>query len=409
MRRRFDLAVVGGGPCGLYASLLASKSGIDAVLFEEHGEIGSPQHCAGHISIRGLRALGLRVPQGLLRGAYRGAILHSPSGRTLLLDAGEEVSVSIDRKGFERHLADLSESAGTTLILGERVKEIRRMGKSLEIIPSSPNSAPAECRIALDAEGYPPKLLGGMRYWSPSHYSALMGIGAEVEEVHGIREGFVELYFGRATAPGFFAWLIPLRGGGARIGLATERGNPKDLLDRFVRDRLIRSGKLPDRPRMVEMKPHPIPIWRGNYRTYGDGLLVVGDAASQVKPTTGGGLFLGMSCSAMAVETAKRALSSGDWGEVSLKRYERLWRKAFSLELRMMGAIRRIAFGLGDRGIDALFDELSGSALLDAMNRNPEMDLQGRAVLSALLDPIRLFSAAKAFWRSFLEASLRRG
>lgn len=407
--RRFDLAVIGGGPCGLYASLLASKLGIDTVLFEEHGEIGSPQHCAGHISIKGLRALGLRIPQRLLTGAYRGAILHSPSGRTLLLDAGEEVSVSIDRKGFERHLADLSEGAGTELILGERVNGIRPSGGSLEILTSSPNSAPARCKIAIDAEGYPPKLLGGMRAWSPRNYSALMGIGAEVEEVHGVREGFVELYFGGDTAPGFFAWLIPLRGGGARIGLATERGNPRELLDRFVRNRLMRSGKLPDRPRIFEMKPHPIPIWRGDYRTYGDGLLVVGDAASQVKPTTGGGLFLGMSCSAMAVETAKRALSIGDWGRASLKRYERLWRRAFSLELRLMGAIRRMALGLGDRGIDALFDELSGSAILEAISRNPEMDLQGRAILGALLDPIRLLSAAKALWRSFLEAYLRRG
>jgi flavin-dependent dehydrogenase len=381
---------------------------MDVVLFEEHRDIGSPQHCAGHISTRGLRALGIEMPQRLLTGAYRGAILHSPSGKRLIFDAGRTVSVSIDRRGFERHLADLSEGAGTALALGSRVRGLRPLGGSLEVRPSSPGPAAVNCRMALDAEGYPPKLLGEIRAWSPRDYSALMGIGAEVEEVDEVREGFVELYFGRDIAPGFFAWLIPLKGGGARIGLATERGNPRELLNRFIRDRLIPPGKLPSRPRMAEMEPHPIPIWRGNYKTYGERLLVVGDAASQVKPTTGGGLFLGMSCSSMAVGTARRALSTGDYGEGALSRYERLWRRAFSLELKLMGALRRIASGLGDRGVDILFEELSGSALIDRMNRDPEMDFQGKAIFRALLDPISSISAARIFFKLFSKGFLRR-
>jgi geranylgeranyl reductase family protein len=407
MGRHFDLAVVGGGPCGLYASLLASRSGIDTVLFEEHESIGSPQHCAGHISLKGIRELGLRLPQRLFRGTYRGAILHSPSGRALTLDAGEEVSASIDRRGFEIYLSDLSQSAGTTLALGERVRGARPAGGSLEIISRLRS---AKCKILLDAEGYPPRLLGEMGAWSPGDYSALIGIGAEVEEAYAAREGFVELYFGRGIAPGFFAWLIPLKGGGARIGLATEGGNPRQLLDRFMRDRLIRSGRLPDRPRMVEvLSPHPIPIWRGGYKTYGNGLLVVGDAASQVKPTTGGGLFMGMRCSSMAIETAKLALSAGDWGSDALSRYERLWKGAFSLELRLMGAIRRAIFGLGDREMDALFEGLSNSALLEMANSNPEMDFQGRALLRALLNPIGFISIARALSRPFLGALFKRG
>ena len=54
-----DAIVVGGGPVGSYAALNLAKKGVKTTVFEEHPQIGLPSHCAGHISIRSLRNMGL--------------------------------------------------------------------------------------------------------------------------------------------------------------------------------------------------------------------------------------------------------------------------------------------------------------------------------------------------------------
>ena len=54
-----DVAIIGGGPVGSYAALHLAKKGIPVTVYEEHPEIGLPSHCAGHISIRSLKTMGL--------------------------------------------------------------------------------------------------------------------------------------------------------------------------------------------------------------------------------------------------------------------------------------------------------------------------------------------------------------
>ena len=80
--------------------------------------------------------------------------------------------------------------------------------------------------------------------------------------------------------------------------------------------------------RGIPIKPLP--------RTYGDRLVVVGDAAGQVKPTTCGGIYYGLLCADIATNNLHRALKRDDLSAKSLANYERGWKRKLGRELALL-------------------------------------------------------------------------
>jgi digeranylgeranylglycerophospholipid reductase len=206
-----------------------------------------------------------------------------------------------------------------------------------------------------------------------------------------IDDEFVELYFGQGFAPGFFGWIIPRRDGTAKIGIAAgRRANVHECFERFVRKHPIVSSKLRHSKRMSPPTFHPIPVSGAPNRTYADNIMTVGDAASQVKPTTGGGIVFGLACGRIAGETAADAIRSEDLSARRLKKYETTWRELIGFDLRAMAYLRRLLYQLPDRNLDRIFtiaNELGADGVLDA---TPDIDFQGRTLLGLARDP-RLF------------------
>ena len=76
-----DVIVIGGGPVGSYAAINLAKLGVKVTVFEEHPAIGFPSHCAGHLSIRSLRSMGLYpLPEGIVENTFSAANFYSPAG-----------------------------------------------------------------------------------------------------------------------------------------------------------------------------------------------------------------------------------------------------------------------------------------------------------------------------------------
>ena len=82
----------------------------------------------------------------------------------------------------------------------------------------------------MDAEGISSRLLrqAGLRRLKPE--GLVYAVEAEVENVQDVELDAVEVYFGKNYAPGFYGWLIPRLDGTAKLGLATNKGNPRDFL-----------------------------------------------------------------------------------------------------------------------------------------------------------------------------------
>jgi digeranylgeranylglycerophospholipid reductase len=201
----------------------------------------------------------------------------------------------------------------------------------------------------------------------------------------------VELYFGQHFAPGFFGWIIPRKDGSAKVGLAaTVRSNIQLCLERFLKKHPVASSKLRNAKYVTAPNFHPIPVNGARGKTYSDAFLAVGDAASQVKPTTGGGIVFGLACGKLAGQTAARAILNGNMSSSFLKSYEDSWRRLIGFDLKVMSLLRRLVYGMPDRHLNRTFDISKEFRTDEVLVKASDIDFQGKILLSLARDP-RLF------------------
>jgi len=354
MRESFDITVVGAGPCGSYSALVAAKKGAEVSVIEEHMEVGLPSHCAGHVSAHGLKALGIDVPSDLIENKIRIANFHSPFGRTLRVECEKPVTYVIDRVLFDQYLAELATRAGVSYLRGVCAESLLTDSSHVRgISVRGERQSQVEAKVVIDAEGVHAGLLKKANLPSPRKDAIVIGVQGYSSRVSDIEPESVEVYLGSSYAPGFFAWIIPRKDGSAKVGLAANRGNPRTLLEHFVTEHPIASRKILDP--LTDISFHPIPLGGPLPRTYASGLLVVGDAASQVKPTTGGGIVFGLTCSQIAGDIAAESAAAGDCSSQVLSRYQESWREMLGREFTIGRLTRRVLSGISDTAIDRIF------------------------------------------------------
>ena len=130
--------------------------------------------------------------------------------------------------------------------------------------------------------------------------------------------GELEIYFDQRLAPGGFAWLVPTRDNRGLAGLLTHQ-RPEWHLNKLLSS-LKAQGKITSTeviPGYGAIPLRPLP------KTYADRILVVGEAAGQVKPTTGGGIYYGLMCADIAADTLHQAFQAHDFSESRLASYQK--------------------------------------------------------------------------------------
>jgi len=400
-----DIVVVGGGPCGSYSAYTAAKLGAEVVVCEEHEMVGAPNHCAGHLNIASLERLGLRIPRDAIENEIKGAVFISPSGKEFVLRCRAPVTYVVDRELFDRHLAELAMKHGVQYRFKSRVKSLLFDSGYVKGV-SLNGGERLEASVVIDAEGCSSALLKKTGLEGLRASMMVRGIQAEVDGLENVEEDMVEVYLGRNVAPDFFAWIIPRKDGTAKVGLATSTGNPHQYLRSFMEKHPVASKKL-QKSQVTSISVHPIPLAGPIHKTYSDGFLVVGDAASQVKPTTGGGVIFGLTCAGAAGEVAYEAVKNSNFSEAFLSRYQRQWRRLVGFDLAAMLRIRRMLNSLSDKRTDKIIDWCNRLGIDDLLERFGDLDFQGRSLIPMIKYPGTL-AVISYFLFSWLTSSTKQ-
>lgn len=382
-----DLAIVGCGVSGASSALAAGAYGVSVAIFEEHTEIGYPSHCSGHVGIDSFKKYGLQLPRRLIENEIKGAVLNAPSGEQLILKRSTPVTWVINRAEFDRYLASLAAKNGVILNLNSRIDGVRRTDGLIRL---RLRNAEVSCKMVVDAGGCGAPVSRYMGI-SQSRRQFVNSAQVHVECINDIDPDFVELYFGQQFTPGFFGWIIPRRDGSAKVGLGVAgRLNIRPYFEKFLKKHPGVSSKLRNAKFVTKPCYHLIPVGGARDRTYSDAFLTVGDAASQVKPTTGGGIVFGLACGRLAGQTAAKAILNGNTSSSVLKSYEDAWRRLLGFDLRVMTSLRRLLYGIPDKHLNRIFSISNEFRTDDVLAKTSDIDFQGRVLLSLARNP-RLF------------------
>ena len=355
--KEHDVIVVGAGPIGSYTAYLLAKEGLDVGLFERNPAVGKDVNCTGIVSAECLQRFDL--PQEVVSRQISSIQAIAPSGNTIRYHAASPLAYIVNRGLFDNEVYKMALRKGATAYLNTTVEEIDIDSAFKAKLKDGRKEEKVSAKIGVIATGF--ELHSFQKMFKRRATNFLFGIqtDAVMTEVHD-----VEVYFGENVAPGSFGWVVPTNGKSAKIGLIVKKA-PAEFLKKFLQNPRI--GQRIDSFES-NIKCSPIPLKRIP-KTYAERLVVVGEAAGQVKTTTGGGIYFGFLCAEIAAKTIVNAFKRGDYSEKLLREYEVLWRKRLEPELRSGILLRNIFSRLSDHQIDSLIDLAKRDGLMPVIDK----------------------------------------
>jgi geranylgeranyl reductase family protein len=356
----YDVLVVGGGPAGAIAAKYAALNGASTLLIEEHASIGSPVQCTGLISTAALNEC--EIGEGcFVLNKMKGAFVYAPNGEELKVEGKDVKAYVIDRKIFDRVLVERSLDEGVEILLKTR---FIGMGNGKISVLSDGERKEIHAAVVIGADGIQSSVgriagLGRCEKYLP---------GIQFEAPYAAKDHeFVEIFTGNDIAPGFFAWAVPFNGM-ARIGLAKNPGAnpPLHYLGKLLKHPVVASRYRGSR---TEHVLGGIPLGPPA-KTKSNGVMLVGDAAGQVKPTSGGGIYMGAVCAKIAGEVAARASRK----EAELEEYEKRWRGAVGRELAIGMRIHKSLGKLSDENLNEFISFMNNPKIREIITEYGDMD-----------------------------------
>ncbi len=385
-----DVLVVGGGPGGAAAAITAARRGLKVLLIEKRQELGTPVRCAeaiGRDQVTSLIALDGRWVNAEI-DAFR---IVAPSGESVRVPPTSP-TVVVDRKIFDRELVNEAVRAGAVVRAKTRATGLIMEGGAVRGVQmvSLGREAAVRAKVVIGADG-PESLVGQWAGLNPAlrlseYYSGVQYLLAGIP-LDDPRE--CQYHIGSTLAPGGYGWVFPKGPDRANVGLVItstfeQAGrSAQDYLDAFV-ERLF--------PGVSVLSFHVggIPVGGTVKELVGDGVMLVGDAAHQAEPITGGGINLAMFAGEMAASVAADAIAAGDWSRRGLEGYPRQWQKEHGRSIRGMAGTRHSVLKFTDERYDRLIglaaelplDELSAfDVIMRVLRHDPGLLLALRSYI----------------------------
>src|SRR5438094_6133776 len=321
-----DVLVVGAGPAGAVAAWEAKRAApeLDVLLLERDRAVGAPVRCAEGVGDAGLREFASPDAAPWVARKITRVVFIAPDDTEVGV-AEREVGWILDRTRFDAFLAAQAVAQGAELRVGTEAAELRRVvdGRWEVCARGSQGAATWRARIVIGADGVETMVgrWAGLDTRVPARdmescaQYVLQGIDFDPNAIY--------LQFGDHIAPGGYAWLFPKGVGIANVGLGlvalrADGRNAREYLDAWIARRYPGSATVGATVGGVIVNPTI-------KQTYGDGVLIAGDAAHMVNPLSGAGIVNAMKGGRLAGRAAAAAIRVGDTGARRLSAYHQAW------------------------------------------------------------------------------------
>lgn len=328
--------VIGGGPAGSKAAELLAKDR-DVLVFEEHAESGTPMGCAGLVTDKVLEMSGVRPD--ILNKLY-GANVFFPDGRKVSVRSKWPKANVIDRADLDRKMAEKANDAGAEY----RFNEKYRSHTITDRVTIDSTNGTTECSLLIGADGHSSRVAKTLGIDnSPREY--VRGFQMDLRKKYD-EEDMINIRLGSKVAPGFFSWELPF-GDFVRVGMCTSwsAGPPVNYMQPLLKAAGLESASV------IKKYSGKIPLG-GRPRSYGERLMLIGDAAGQVKPISGGGLYPAFRSAEALKNIANIVFETNDFSAKNMSQYEEEWKTDLGKEMKNGYRLRRAYVKFTDDDLD---------------------------------------------------------
>lgn len=318
------ITIIGSGPAGSYLAYLLAKKGKDVTIIEEHEKIGSPIQCTGIVT--GSIDKFVKLPNEVIANKCSKVIVVSKNNK-IVANTDEIV---MWRNKFDEFMAHRATDAGVKILTN--CQFINSNGKNSIRIKNKNKNKVEEIKsdLIVGADG-PSSTVAKAADLNPSS-KFYIGMQAKVK----LKMDFdaFETHFG-SNFPDFFGWCVPESEDTVRLGLGSFH-NTKNHFYKFLEHR---TGN----KEILCWESGIIPVYEPNSIIQKDNVYLIGDAATQVKATTGGGI----------IPSLKAAHTLCDC-IINKKNYNNEFRRQSGKELLLHLKIRNVLNKFSDKDYDYL-------------------------------------------------------
>jgi len=357
MKSEYDVVVVGGGPAGSMAAWEVAKGGATVCMLEKDRDIGYPVRCGEAAGDSGLRQF-VEIKKSWIAATITGAVLVSPNDTSVKVGFSKETGYILHRRIFDYDLSRYAANAGAEVYTKAYVKGLLKSdGKVTGVIMDHLGTEKEiNAKIIIGADG----LTSRIGRWGGLNTQIRMKdmescVQYSVSNIDVDPNNMI-MYVGNRFAPGGYLWVFPKGDKFANIGIGisgkyAKEKSAKEYLDEYM------AREFPNAAILTTMCGG-VPCAKPMLKPITDGLMLVGDAAHQVNPMTGGGIVSGMKGGWIAGQVAVNAIKAGDTSEKMLQSYPDRLRKDFGKNHERFYKIKEATFQLCDDDLNSIAESV---------------------------------------------------
>lgn len=391
----YDVAIIGAGPIGSTLAYKLVKGGLNVCIIDKKKVIGLPLQCAGIISSKIVNYN--EIPDELILNKIKGANIFSATYDLKVAKDDYEAYV-IDRVAYDQYLFDKACDEGVNTYLASKVMDVD-IEKGIIYFNENSKISKISSKIIVGADG--PNSVVSSKFGNDFNYFNASQYLVKVDEIQEM--DFVNLYAKEDLFPGFI-WAIPVYDNIFRVGIFSNESYKKQVsvLNEFLESdfqRIIHESNHYDY-NVIERYAGKIPIFNNENLLTKERGIIIGDAASQVKPTSGGGLIIGFNVTEIAKDSIVKALKEDDLG--LLANYHEEFNKIYDKEFTYQFKLQKTLSSLSDDDIDYFLRKIKEKDCEKLFSEYGDMDNQSILIKQFLKKGLVLSLLPKLFKKELI-------
>ena len=358
MKKEYDVIIVGGGPSGSMAAIEIAKANLSVCVLEKKTKIGIPVRCGEAIGFSGLNKF-FEPDKSWIASTINSINLISPNSIDTKIVFKNETGYILHRKKFDSGLSEIAVKNGAdvfnqanvidVVVENDFIVGVKVVYKEKEYILKS--------KIVIGADGIDSRI----GRWAGLRTNVKMKdmescVQYSVSNID-VLNNEMTMYMGKEYAPGGYLWVFPKGSNSANIGIGVSgkysgKKSAKKYLDEFLNHKYP-NAKIESKVcgGVICAAPLKEPIKNG--------LMLIGDAAHQTNPMTGGGISSGMKAGVIAGQVAVKSVKNLKFDKDFLSKYPKLMFKEFGNRYTKLYKIKETISKLKDSDLNDIAEKVS--------------------------------------------------